>query len=102
LLLILRRYLIGSPSVDISPAAGNRLPLIALRRLIGEKAMKLLTEYLEHALSFERMAEQENNPELKAQFQKQASAYRKLAADRAARYGMPAPSPAPSSRVKFM
>jgi len=55
--------------------------------------MKLLTEYLEHALQFERLAAQEGNPELKAQFEKQAAAYRKLAADRAAKYGLPAPSP---------
>jgi hypothetical protein len=41
----------------------------------------------------ERMAAQENDPEIKAQFENQAMAYRKLAADRAARYGLPAPSP---------
>jgi hypothetical protein len=33
--------------------------------------MKLLTEYLEHALSFERMAAQENNAEVRAQFEQQ-------------------------------
>jgi hypothetical protein len=54
--------------------------------------MKLLTEYLEHALAFERMAAQENNPEIRAQFEQQAAAYRKLAADRAEKYGLPAPS----------
>ena len=55
--------------------------------------MKLLTEYLEHALAFERMASQENKPEIRAQFEQQAAAYRKLAAERAAKYGLPAPSP---------
>jgi hypothetical protein len=55
--------------------------------------MKLLTEYLEHALQFERLAAQESNPKLKAQFESQAGAYRKLAADRAERYGLPPPSP---------
>jgi hypothetical protein len=35
---------------------------------------------------------QENNPILKAQFENQAAAYRKLAAERAARYGLPPPS----------
>jgi hypothetical protein len=55
--------------------------------------MKLLTEYLEHALMFERMAAEETNPEVKAQFATQAAAYRKLAAERAAKYGLPAPSP---------
>jgi hypothetical protein len=61
--------------------------------------MKLLTEYLEHALSFERLAAEENNPELKAQFEKQAAAYRKLAAERAEKYGLPPPS-APPQDVK--
>jgi hypothetical protein len=55
-------------------------------------AMKMLTEYLDHALAFERIAAQETNPEVKAQFEGQAAAYRKLAADRAARYGLPPPS----------
>jgi hypothetical protein len=55
-------------------------------------AMKLLTEYLEHALTFERMAAEETNPDVRAQFERQAAAYRKLAAERAARYGLPAPS----------
>jgi hypothetical protein len=55
--------------------------------------MKLLTEYLDHALSFERMAAQENNRETRARFEKQAAAYRKLAAERAARNGLSVPSP---------
>ncbi|WP_271507317.1 hypothetical protein [Bradyrhizobium sp. CCBAU 11357] len=55
--------------------------------------MKLLTEYLDHALTFERLAAGETNPETKAQFEKQAAAYRKLAADRAMQYGLPLPSP---------
>jgi hypothetical protein len=37
-----------------------------------------------------------NNTEIKAQFETQAAAYRKLAADRAARYGLPAPSLPPN------
>jgi hypothetical protein len=56
--------------------------------------MKLLNEYLEHALSFERLASEESNSELRAQFEKQAAAYRKLVAERAARYGLP-PQSAP-------
>jgi hypothetical protein len=55
--------------------------------------MKLRTEYFEHALAFERMAAQEDNREVRAQFQDQARAYRKLAAERAAKYGLPSPSP---------
>ena len=56
-------------------------------------AMKMLNEYLDHALSFERLAAEESNANLKTQFQKQAQAYRKLATERAARYGLPPPSP---------
>jgi hypothetical protein len=55
--------------------------------------MKLLAEYVKHERSFERMAAQENNREVRAQFEKQAAAYRKLAAERAARYGLSDPSP---------
>jgi hypothetical protein len=62
-------------------------------RAAGGTAMNLLNEYLDHALSFERMAAQENNPAVRLQFETQAAAYRKLAAERAARYGLPAPSP---------
>jgi hypothetical protein len=58
--------------------------------------MKLLAEYVEHALSFERMAAQENDREVRAQFEKQAEAYRKLAAGRAARYGLSDALPPPS------
>jgi hypothetical protein len=58
----------------------------------AQTAMKMLSEYLDHALTFERMAEAEDNPSLKAQFEKQAAAYRKLAKERAAKYGLPMPS----------
>ena len=44
--------------------------------------MKMAAEYLEHALNFERMAADEPNPELKADFERQAARYRKLAAQR--------------------
>jgi hypothetical protein len=33
--------------------------------------MKLLTEYLEHALNFERLAVDESNPQLKEAFEQQ-------------------------------
>ena len=55
--------------------------------------MKMITEYLDHALTFERMAGEEDDPALKAKFEKQATAYRKLAKERAVVYGMPLPSP---------
>ncbi len=47
--------------------------------------MKMIAEYLEHAVQFELMAATETNPALKKTFAKQAVAYRKLAAERAKR-----------------
>ena len=55
--------------------------------------MKMLQEYLDHAANFDRMAADESDPALKAQFEKQAAAYRKLARERAQQYGLPPPSP---------
>lgn len=46
--------------------------------------MKMVAEYLEHALQFERMAAEATDPALKESFQKQAVAYRNLAGRRAA------------------
>ena len=43
----------------------------------------MIAEYLEHALQFERLASAEQNPSLKANLEKQAAAYRKLAGERA-------------------
>jgi hypothetical protein len=54
--------------------------------------MKMIAEYLEHALVFERMASDEHKPELKEQFKKQAAAYRKLAEGRAEKLDLE-PSP---------
>ena len=53
--------------------------------------MKLIAEYLEHALQFERFADLEDNPELKAELQKQAAAYRNLAVDRSKKLGLNLP-----------
>ena len=53
--------------------------------------MKMIAEYLEHAIEFERMAAEEKNQEVKAVFVKQAATYRKLAADRAKKYGLDDP-----------
>lgn len=54
--------------------------------------MKLLTEYLERAVSLERLAAGEQDSTFKDQLLNQAAAYRKLAARRAEQYGLPAPS----------
>jgi hypothetical protein len=45
--------------------------------------MQRLAEYLENARQFERLAADEPNPAIKAEFEKQAAAYRKLAERRA-------------------
>jgi hypothetical protein len=50
----------------------------------GRRSMKMVAEYLEHALQFERMAAEESDPALKESFRKQAVAYRNLADKRAA------------------
>lgn len=55
--------------------------------------MKMVTEYIEHALTFERLAAAEQDPKLKGELERQATAYRKLAAERAVKYGLPLPSP---------
>ena len=55
--------------------------------------MKLLTEYLERAVSLERLAASEQDSNFKTQLLNQAAAYRKLAAKRAKQYGLPPPSP---------
>ena len=57
--------------------------------------MKMIAEYLENAIKFERMASEEPDPKLRAEFKKQAVAYRKLAAERADKLGL---SPPPLKR----
>jgi hypothetical protein len=55
--------------------------------------MKWLTEYLERAITLERLAASEQNSAFKTQLIDQAAAYRKLAAALAEQYGLPPPSP---------
>jgi len=55
--------------------------------------MKLFTEYLAHARAFERLAAEELDLAVKAAFEKQAADYRKLAVERAARFGLPTVQP---------
>jgi hypothetical protein len=57
----------------------------------------MIAEYLEHALQFERMAGEEKNPQLKAQLERQAAAYRKLAAERAKKLGLQPPPSGPKN-----
>jgi hypothetical protein len=61
----------------------------------------MIAEYLEHALQFERMSGETADPKLRDSFSSQARAYRKLAAERAQRLGLPRPpdpTPAQSTR----
>ena len=60
--------------------------------------MKMIAEYLEHALKFERMAAEATDPALKESLAKQAVAYRQLAAERATRLGLSQP-PNPAKGV---
>ena len=53
--------------------------------------MKMVAEYLEHALQFERMALGERCPKAKKQLQDQAAAYRELAQERAKKINLPLP-----------
>ena len=51
--------------------------------------MKLVAEYLEQAVKFERMASEATDTKLKESLQAQALAYRKLAEKRAAELNLP-------------
>jgi hypothetical protein len=62
--------------------------------------MKMLAEYVDNAHKFERMAASEKDPKLKAEFEKQAAAYRKLAEQRAKKHGYPLPPEAVSPQSK--
>ena len=53
--------------------------------------MKMLAEYFEKAITFERMAADEKDATLKADLEKQAAAYRKLAVQRAKQYKLDLP-----------
>jgi hypothetical protein len=54
--------------------------------------MRMLAEYLENAIKFEKMAAEEKDAKLKEHFEKHAAAYRKLAEKRAKDYGLNVPS----------
>jgi hypothetical protein len=51
--------------------------------------MKLVSEYLEDAVRFKRMADEAADPKLKESLQAQALAYHKLAEKRAAELNLP-------------
>jgi hypothetical protein len=53
--------------------------------------MNKIADCVTRALEFERMASREENPKIKAVFEKQAAACRKAASDHAKRLGLPEP-----------
>ena len=53
--------------------------------------MKMIAEYLEHALQFEKMAAEATDPALKESHARQAVASRTLAAERAERLNLARP-----------
>jgi hypothetical protein len=66
------------------PKVDNSIALPALTTLLHHSAMQRLADYLECARQFARLAAEETNPQIKAQFEEQAAAYEKLAQRRAA------------------
>ena len=57
----------------------------------GWRIVKMVGEYLEHALQFERMAAEATDPSFKESLLKQAATYRRLADERAARLNLSVP-----------
>jgi hypothetical protein len=62
--------------------------LILWGRGWGRAAMRMLAEYLENAIRFEQLAAAETDAKLKANLERQAAAYRKLA-EKHAKEGLP-------------
>jgi hypothetical protein len=56
-----------------------------------EASVERITDYLERAVVFDRLAAEESNPMLKAKFESEASGYRKAASRRAADLGVELP-----------
>jgi hypothetical protein len=55
--------------------------------------MKLFEDYVAHALAFANLAAQQSDPEIRAQYEQQAAAYRELAVERAEKHGLPSLQP---------
>jgi len=59
--------------------------------MAGFTAVKLVTEYLEQVVHFQRLAGEENDSKLRQQLLDQAENYWRLARKRAAERGLPPP-----------
>ena len=62
--------------------------------------MKMLSEYLDRAVEFEKLAASEQNEAFKAELLKQAAAYRKLADKLAHQYGLNGAAVGPNVRFQ--
>ncbi len=58
--------------------------------------MKLVAEYLERSMEFQRMADEAADPEFKTKLHEQAMAYYRLAVKRAQEMGVKPPDPPPN------
>jgi hypothetical protein len=63
-----------------------REPLCLLRAVMKILILTKVDHYIAKALEFERKADSEENLNIKAVFQRQATSYRKLAADYAKKF----------------
>jgi hypothetical protein len=63
--------------------------------------MKLVTEYLADAAKFDELAALEQDPHVREQLMKQATAYRNLAEKRAKQLGVPLPKPPVAASKKL-
>jgi hypothetical protein len=65
----------------------------SVREVVHVPSVKMIAEYREHALQFERLANETDDVALKKQMLKQAAEYRKLAEKRAVILRVPKPPP---------
>jgi len=65
-------------------------------RAEGAQTVKLIAEYLDRGMQFERMAGDTQDPKLRDQLLQQCGAYRKLATKRARQLGATSPDSRPS------
>jgi hypothetical protein len=86
-----RRMMFSSSAAALAPGARwlRDSSVLPPDSTAGYDLVKMVAEYLEHAMQFERMALAEANRDLKAKFLKQAADYRKLATKRAAHLRLP-------------
>jgi len=85
----------ASPTIPLRSVSSRSRRLAPQREAA---TVKLIAEYLERAHQFERLAAHETDPRLKAELEKLASAYQKLAAKQAKEAGLPLDKHQPTSK----